>query len=347
VLAVGIGMTLRFAVTSTLLVLAIALVVFALDLVLLLFAASLIAVVLRGTAYRLSQRSGWPVGASLATVVALLIGGLALGGAYVVPALGDQMGQLRSRIPEAVARVQEFVNQFGWVETLVDATNATQATDGPLELGRPGVVGRITTVLSSTLGGAINLAIVLVVALYLAVNPTPYVDGIVRLFPRSQRDRACEVMHALGDTLFAWLHGQLVAMALVGVLVTTGLWLLGVPLAVMLGLIAAMAEFMPNIGPILAAVPAALLALTVSPAHVAYVIVLFIAIQVLESYALTPYVMHRVVALPPALTIVAQLVGALMAGWVGLLLATPLVAALLVLVRMVYLEGVLGEPKSE
>ena len=132
-------------------------------------------------------------------------------------------------------------------------------------------------------------------------------------------------------------------MTIVGLLIAGGLWALGVPLAATLGFISGLFEFVPNIGPILSGIPAALLAITVSPAHVVYVVALYAAVQTLESYLLTPMVMRRAISLPPALTITAQLVGTLTGGWLGLLLATPLVAAALVVVRKVYLEGILGE----
>jgi predicted PurR-regulated permease PerM len=93
-------------------------------------------------------------------------------------------------------------------------------------------------------------------------------------------------------------------------------------------------------------VPAALLAITVSPTHVLYVIALYAVVQTLESYLLTPIVMKRAIHLPPALTIVAQLIGTLTAGWLGLLLATPFVAALVTIVQKVYLEDLLGEQNA-
>ena len=188
-----------------------------------------------------------------------------------------------------------------------------------------------------------NIAIVVLVAVYLAADPRPYLEGTVRLFPLKHRDRARNVLDAVGDTLFHWLQGQLVSMAVVGLLVAGGLWALGVPLAGTLGFIAGLFEFVPNIGPILSGVPAALLGITVSTSHVLYVILLYTAVQTLESYFLTPMVMKRAISLPPALTIVAQLVGTLTAGWLGLLLATPLIAAIVVVVRKVYLESLLGE----
>jgi predicted PurR-regulated permease PerM len=334
-------MTLRTVATSTLLAFAALVVVFAFDLVLLLFAAVLIAVVLDGTATRLSRLIGIARGWCIALVMLTVVGSITLVFVLAMPTLVGEMLQLRDRLPEAVARLQEVINRFGWLETIINAL-----PQGEVSLARPGVAGRVSTALTSTVGAVINIVIVLLVGLYLAVDPCPYVNGAVRLFPKKHRERARDVFASLRDVLFHWMQGQLVAMTVVGVLIAGGLWALGIPLAGTLGLIAGLFEFVPNIGPILSGVPAALLALTVSPTHVVYVIVLYVVVQTLESYLLMPLVMRRAVALPPALTIVAQLIGTLTAGWLGLLLATPLVAALMVLVQKVYLESVLGEENA-
>lgn len=332
-------MTLRTVATGTLLAFALVVVVFAFDLALLLFGAVLIAVVLSGLTARLARFTRLPRTLCLVLVVVFIVGGLAAAVVLALPELLAELGQLRERIPEAVGKLQEFVNRLGWLETAYDAL-----PKGELSLNRPGIAGRVSSALSSTVGAFVNIAIVLLVAVYLAADPCPYVNGAVRLFPLKHRERARAVFDALGEVLFHWLQGQLVSMTVVGLLITGGLWALGVPLAATLGFISGVFEFVPNIGPILSGIPAALLAITVSPTHVVYVIALYTAVQTLESYFLTPMVMRRAISLPPALTIIAQLVGTLTAGWLGLLLATPLVAAIVVVVRKVYLESILGEP---
>ena len=335
-------MTLRTVATGTLLTLALLVVVFAFDLALLLFGAVLIAVVLSGLTARLVHWTRLPRTLCLVLVVIFIAGGLAAVVVLALPELLSELGQLRERIPEAVGKLQEFVDKLGWLETAYDAL-----PKGELSLSRPGIAGRVSSALSSTVGAFVNIAIVILVALYLAADPGPYVNGAVRLFPLKHRERAREVFDALGEILFQWLKGQLVSMTIVGLLVTGGLWALGVPLAPTLGFISGVFEFVPNIGPILSGIPAALLGITVSPTHVVYVIVLYTVVQTLESYFLTPMVMRRAISLPPALTIVAQLIGTLTAGWLGLLLATPLVAAIVVVVRKVYLENILGEPPEQ
>lgn len=335
-------MTLRTVATGTLMALALLVVVFAFDLVLLLFAAVLIAVVLSGLTARVVHFTRLPRAVCLVLVLIFIVGGLAAVVVLALPELLSELGQLRQRLPEAVGKVQEFVNKLGWLETAYDAL-----PKGELSLSRPGVAGRVSSALTSTVGAFVNIAIVLLVGIYLAADPCPYVNGAVRLFPIKHRERARDVFDSLGEVLFQWLKGQLVSMTVVGVVITGGLWALGVPLAATLGFISGVFEFVPNIGPILSGIPAALLAVTVSPTHVVYVIALYSAVQALESYFLTPMVMRRAISLPPALTIVAQLIGALSAGWLGLLLATPLVAAAVVVVRKVYLEGILGEQRVD
>src|SRR5690606_44568 len=119
---------------------------------------------------------------------------------------------------------------------------------------------------------------------------------------------------------------QLISMTVVGVLTGAGLWLLGLPLAFILGALAALLAFIPNIGPVLAAVPAVLLALADGPTTVLWVIGIYVGVQAVESYLITPVVQQESVSLPPALTISFQLLMGVLYGILGLALATPLAA---------------------
>jgi predicted PurR-regulated permease PerM len=196
---------------------------------------------------------------------------------------------------------------------------------------------------SAAVGGLTNLLIVLIVGLYLAVEPGVYLRGFLRLVPPRRRPRTREILLAVAHALRQWLLGQLLAMAVIGLASGLGLWLLGVPYAAVLGLVAALFAFVPNIGPILGLIPALLVAAGVSAWHPAYVLALYAAIQTLESYLLTPVIQRRAVDLPPGLLIVVQVAMGLAAGVLGLLLATPLAAAAMVVVRMAYVEDVLGD----
>jgi predicted PurR-regulated permease PerM len=185
--------------------------------------------------------------------------------------------------------------------------------------------------------------IILAIGFYMAVAPRVYVEGVIHLVPVTRRGRAGEVLQALGRTLRWWLFGRWISMTVVGLLTTAGLWLLGVPLALTFGLLAALLTFIPYLGPIISAIPPMLLVLVQSPMQALYVVSLYLGVQGVESYLLTPLVQQRTVSVPPALTITAQVLLGLLLGTFGVILATPLIAVTLVLVKMLYIEDVLGK----
>jgi predicted PurR-regulated permease PerM len=193
--------------------------------------------------------------------------------------------------------------------------------------------------LVSTVAGVfIGLVTLLFAGIYLAVEPSRYVEGLVRLLPRSSRPRVCAALEEVGTTLRHWMVGAVIGMSLIGVMSGVGVWLLGVPAPYALGLLAGLLEFIPIYGPLLSAVPAILLALTVSVSKALWVVVLYFAIQHVESSLIQPLIMRRALDLPPALMILFQALMALLFGFLGLLLAVPFLSAVIVLVRRLYIE---------
>lgn len=314
------------------------LIVFAVDILLLLFASILLAILLRSLAEPLAARLHISPRWAVMVVVALLAVSLSIIAWIIAPSIGEQVRELRASLPEALQRLQQELSRFVWLEVFLDSAQQLAGTGAP-----PQVASRVTSAVSGTLSALGHTVVAIVIALYLAVDPRPYIDGTVRLFAPAHRARAREVLYAIGNTLRWWLFGKAISMALVGTAVFIGLVALGVKMAAALALIAALLDFIPNIGPLLAFVPAALFALLQGPTQVLYVALLYGAIQTVEGYLLTPLIERRTVELPPALTLTALLVGALFFGWLGLLLAAPLTAALLVTVQMVYVEDTLGE----
>jgi predicted PurR-regulated permease PerM len=184
---------------------------------------------------------------------------------------------------------------------------------------------------------------VILLAIYLAIEPNTYLNGFVKLFPVSKRQRTLEVLGTMGETLRQWMLGKFLAMLIIGFATTVGLEIIGVPLALTLGLIAALLTFIPNFGPIIAVTPAILFALVGSPVKALYVLGLYFGIQMVESYLITPLIERETVSLPPVLTIIFQVFMGIFVGGLGLVLASPLLAIILVLVKMVYIEDVLGD----
>jgi predicted PurR-regulated permease PerM len=185
-----------------------------------------------------------------------------------------------------------------------------------------GIVLSTATVLS-------GLVLVGFLGLYLAVEPEVYFAYLQRVTPAVYRDKlnACGV--AAVRNLRWWVLSQTLSMTAVGVIVAGGLWTLGVPLAGTLGVIAALLTFIPNIGPILSVVPAVLLAVAISPMKGLLTVLLFLAVHFLEGNVITPLLERRIVRLPPAMTMTAQLLLAVITGPLGLALAAPLTAAAL------------------
>lgn len=315
------------------------LIVFAVDVLLLVFASILLAILLRSLAEPMAERLHISQRWALAIVVAILAASLSIIGWAIAPSIGEQVRELQASLPAALQRLQQELSRFVWLEVFFDT--AQQANGGAA--APPQMASKVTGAVSGTLAALGNTVVTVVIALYLAADPRPYIEGTIRLFPVAHRDRVREVLNAIGQTLRWWLFGKVISMALVGTAVFVGLIALGVKMAAALALIAALLDFIPNIGPLLAFIPAALFALLQGPTQVLYVALLYGAIQVVEGYLLTPLIERRTVELPPALTLTALLVGALLFGWLGLLLAAPATAALLVIVQMVYVEDTLGE----
>ena len=166
--------------------------------------------------------------------------------------------------------------------------------------------------------------------LFLAFEPRTYRRGLLAVVPARGRRKASEVVDTLGHRLRWWLLGRCFTMAVIAVLTTAGLCALHVPLALALGALAGLLNFVPYVGPLIAAAPAVLLAMADGPQRALWVAGLFLVLQSIEGYVLTPLVDRRSVSLPPALTLAAQMSMALLAGGAGVVLASPLLVCVLV-----------------
>lgn len=305
------------------------------------FGAILLAVFLNGLARLLGRHAGIDrYGLSLGIVVLVLLLLVAGLGMVLGPRIADQFGQLSQQIPQAVQQLEERLSSYEWGRFVL------AQTPDPSQMARRGTDGMFGTAagsLSRLLDVLANVAIAFVVGLYLAVSPETYQAGVLHLVPKRHRSRAGDVLHAIGHALKFWLLGRFASMAVVGALTALGLWLIGVPLALSLGVIAALFSFVPNIGPLLSVVPALVIALMEAPIYAAYVAVLYAGVQTVESYMITPLIQQRVVSIPPALLITAQVIMGVLFGILGLFLATPLVVSLMVIVQMLYIRDTLGD----
>lgn len=315
----------------------VAILILAAEVLLLVFAGLLFGVFLSSLADALARVSGMSRGVALALTALLLLAGTVGTGWALWPSISEQADQLARDLPAAFRELRGWFEQREWGRWLLGRAEPDQMADGG------DLVNQATGVLLTTITAMGAAVIILFVGLYVAAQPTLYQRGIRRLVPVAGRHRFDEVLLAVISVLRWWLIGKILSMVLVGVLTTVGLWWLDVPLALTFGLLAAALTFIPNFGPVLSVVPPALLALADDPTRAAYVVALYLAIQTVESYAVTPLIQRRTVSMPPALTITSQIVLGVLVGGIGVVVATPLTAAAMTVVRMLYVEDLLEQ----
>ncbi len=292
------------------------------------------------------------------TLIVLAITGVGIGlGAVAAPVIGGQLRELRTQLPEAIDGVERWLEERqGGVAELLEEKPAADERRQPQQEGKPSVNIRRSLAeqvsgagqhffafFSSTLSVLAGMLLVSFVAIFVAVDPGLYHAGLMHLFPHQSRARAGEVLSALAVTLRRWFVTQLIGMLAIGSITTVVLLLLDVKAAVALGIIAAILEFVPYLGPILSAVPAIGMALLDSPEKALWVAVAYTAIQQVEGNLLMPLLMKEGLELPPVLTILSQALMSLIFGFIGLLVAVPLLGAVMVPVKMLYVRDVVGD----
>lgn len=313
---------------------------YAADLFMLVFAAVLVSILLRTFTDFVIRRTGMRHGFALILVALGLVVLIALVAWLITGRLGTQMAELQLQLPRALQNVRDYLGQYEWVRNALDSLPTFNDW-----LARRGgtVVSQLSGLASTTAGVVVNIFIVAILAIYLASQPGLYSRGLKHLLPLSYRKRAGEVLGVIDEALRRWLVGRFALMVINGALTAIGLKLLGIPLALTLGVLAGLLNFVPNFGPWIAAIPAVLIAFLQGPQQALYVAVLYLVLQSVDGYLLTPLVDRKSVELPPVLTITAQVVLGLAFGFIGILLASPLTAVTLILIKMLYIEDLLGD----
>ena len=240
-----------------------------------------------------------------------------------------QVSQLARALPKALENVRAYLNRYDWGRAIASQT-------GNIDFGT--IAKKLTSIGTALVNLAIAVTVTVVLTGYLGEDPDYYKRGFMALLPRSSRAKAGEVFEEVGTTLRRWMLGQSVPMVALGIFTMVGLLLFGIPLAFTLSLITGVLIFIPFAGAVIAFIVTALVTLSYDPSKLLSVTILFLAIHVAEGYVLTPLVQKRAVYLPPAITIFAQVLMSSLFGFLGLILATPLAAASLVIVQKLYLE---------
>ena len=317
-----------------------------------------------------------PRGIAAPLIVFTFVGLVAAFGGWIGPTVRQQTMELRTKLPEAVGKLEEWVESRGGgviatitgladdttsapvgagtgadsaaragadtvADVLPDSASGAVIKQAPTKpapttlrdrlLAQIGGAGRqFLHVLGSTLAVLAGILLVIFLSIYLAIDPSVYRRGLLHLVPRRLRGQTEEILSAIVVTLRKWLVTQLIAMIVIGVVTTVVLMALKVRAAVPLGILAGLLEFVPNLGPVLSSLPAIAMGFVDSPQKALAVAIAYVGIQFIENHLLIPILMKQGLNLPPALTIVMQSLMALIFGVLGLLVAVPLLAAIVI-----------------
>ena len=297
----------------------------------LVFASVLVAVVLRSIANPIRRWCSMPEG--LALLIAVLI---------VAAILAVAFWMFGSR---AIAQASELQRGIPQAWLMVESRLDTWGMGGSIQSAAADFGARISSNLASilmTIGNVIaDILLVIAGGIFLAVEPDLYRRGLIKLVPKDSRPNLEQTLEDTWNALRLWLAGRLLSMLIIGILTGIGLWLIGIPAVLALAVLAALLEFVPFIGPIMAAIPAVLLALAINPTLALWTAGLYLVIQTFEGNILEPLIQRHAVSLPPTLLLFAVIAFGFLFGFVGILLAAPLLVVIYVWVKRLYVRDAL------
>jgi predicted PurR-regulated permease PerM len=312
--------------------------------VLLLFAAVILATILNRVVRRLQRahiKRGIAIAITIICLIALIVGFFAL----IVPRFIEQLQQLINILPQISQRLRTWVE---WIQSVTPGSvleqfrgfeNLTQQ----IQTWISQLIGNFFVFLNNSLGAVLGLLLFLVLTIMLLVNPSQYRRIFILGFPAFYRQRVNEILSECETSLVGWIKGTLITMVAIAILSFIGLSILGVRLPFVNAALAGLLEFIPNVGPTLSVIPPTLLALLDAPWKAGATILLYIAIQQIESLILVPLIMKQEVNLLPVFTILAVVVFASLFGFLGLFLAIPLLIVSQIWIKEVLVKDVLNK----
>lgn len=261
--------------------------------------------------------------------------------------LVNQFSDIKKMIPTAITTIDEYLQGYPvlykWLTSRDWFIQIQQNPHAFFSQYSQEAVNTLPMLLSKFMSGVGTFLIILLLGLFLVLNPKLYQQSFIALIPKAHRDKAKYLLERSYEALKQWLVGQMVVMSFVGVSTAVALWFMDVPFALALGVIAFIADFIPVLGPWLAAIPIVLVALIVTPKILLWVIVMIVVVQQIESYVVSPLVQQRLVDLPPVALLLSQIIMGSLTGILGIALATPIMVIVIVWTQVLYIKFILGD----
>ena len=250
----------------------------------------------------------------------------------------QQVTELSSTLPHTISNVKAKLSTSPIGQKILDST----AGDNSQKM-----MSTAQSFFSTSFGVIGDMYIIMFLSIFFTANPNLYKNGILLLMPKEKKPLGEHIMNRISLSLKGWLKGMMVSMVLVTVLISVGLTIIGMPVAMVLGLITGILELVPNLGSLLAMIPGVLLALTVSTKTGVIVALLYITSQTITANIVNPLIQKKLIKLPPALTLISQLIMGALSGALGIILAVPLLAIVIILVDELYVKKINDDELSE
>ena len=315
------------------------------QILLLTFLAVVLATVLNHAVKHL-QKLGIKRGFAVAILLAMILAMISIFIIAIAPPFAEQVRELINLIPQSVLKLQL---ETDWLQRILppqlfnDLRNSLMGLPQIIQSLASNLFSNFFALFSNALTVILNTLLVLVLTIMILINPSQYRRAFLLLFPRSFRHRVQHVLFQCNESISGWFVCILFNMSVIAILSGLGLWILGVPLALAHALFAGLLAFIPNVGPVLSVIPPTAVALLETPWKAIAVIVMYIVIQQIESNFLTPWVMQKQVSLLPAVTLISQVIFAVIFGFLGLLLALPLILAVQALLQEFWIEDEMAD----
>jgi predicted PurR-regulated permease PerM len=238
---------------------------------------------------------------------------------YAGTTFAAQFEALRLTVEAQVMRLYAWAADHGMV-----AAGSADTVTGQLL----GSVGRLTSAVGSALGALTSAFLILVIGIFFAVEPKVYDRGVAWMLPMRHRRDYYEILSTVGFTLRRLLFGRLVGMVVEGLFTFAMLWAGGVPMAALLGLLTGILAFIPNLGAIVSGILMVAVGFSAGTDQGIWAIITYFAVQNIDGYLILPYIARKTVDIAPAIVLAAQLIFGALFGFLGLLLADPIMATL-------------------
>jgi predicted PurR-regulated permease PerM len=294
-------------------------------------AGSLIAVYFHGLGDIIQRRTR--LSRKYAMIISIVVSFLILGALlwFMGTKIQVQIAQLSNTLPHTVSTAKAKLAETPLGQKVLENFSGSNSNK---------LMSTVQTFFSTSFGVLGDVYIILFLGIFFTASPSLYKNGILLLVPKNRKELGRHIMNRVSLSLKGWLKGMMVSIVLITILISVALSIAGIPVAMVLGLITGILELIPNLGSLLAMIPGVLLALTISTNTAIVVALLYIVSQTIVANIVTPLIQKKIINLPPALTLISQLVMGTLSGALGIILAVPLLAIVIILVDELYVKKI-------